>query len=694
MERDKSQKTSNGYLLSLLLVSLFISFSNFIFAPTDIYIANITYLDFKLVDIFVFLVVYSLICFFILGAIGYLIREKKIAKYYLAVLFALGVALYIQGNFLAKGYPLLDGEAILWSEMFWIGVINTVFWIAIIAGILFLARKKEKLLLKVARIGSLFILVIQVATIITLFVTTDFSRATTLAYLSQDHMFELSDQENIVTIISDTFEETYLTRALNEFPELAEDLDDFIFYEDTSGVSSFTYLSTSVLFTGEVFPVGMDMRSGTDYCYDTSTLLDEVHRNNYDINYYTTINLLSEEYVGTIDNLYIEEEMSANYLALYHYTDYLLGIMRFKYAPHFLKQYVPMLYSTSYAQSFLNLNNYTMDDIAFRDELLSSGVSKSQEINKQYIVYHLNGVHAPNDTDRNFADIQYPDSVSAEDRRYEEALAQIMLLKEFVSQLKAAGVYDNTTIIFTADHGHDLRYNTVLLIKPANYEADFVISKAPVSLLADYPGFILDLVQGKGSESLIYSIPEDSPRERYVYSYITFPYFSPSKVRTKILIGGRANESEKYLIISDEFYEKNDRKGPCTIGDKIEIGSTSPVASFYGFFEDGATYSKSAIIETDLQTDIDSDVKVTLDISKVVDDQQVVISVGGTVVYDEVLANDAKSISFTVDQSLIESHTLRLEFSFPNAVYAIDDGEVLNNTHFDSVDFDSFVVEL
>ena len=695
MDQDKSQKKDNSYLFSLTAVSLFLAFSTFIFAPTDIYIANITYLDFKLIDIYGFLAIYFFACFLVFWAIGYLLREKKAAKFYLGSLFAISLALYIQGNFLAEGYPLLDGEQISWDSMIWVGVLNTIFWIGLIAALLFVAKRSEKNLLKAVKFGSIFVIAIQCTTMITLLVTTDFTKATTLAYLSQEHIFELSDQENIVTIISDTFEETYLTRALNEYPELAEELDDFIFYQDTSGVSSFTFLSTSLLFTGEVFPVGMDMRSGTDYCYETSTFLDEVHSYDYDINYYTTINLLNEDYAGTIDNLVVEENIKVNFEAAFHYTDFILGVTGFKYAPHFLKQFVPVQYSTSYAQSFLSVDNYSMDDVAFQNNLLTSGITSSSEINKQYSVYHLNGVHAPNDMDRNFHPISYSNEVSAEDRRYEEALAQINLLKDFIKQLKAAGLYDKTTIIFTADHGHDLRYNTVLLIKPAYSKSDFRISQAPVSLMADYPGFILDLVKGKGSESLIYTIPEDVPRERYVYSYITEPYFSPSEVRTKILIGGRANEADKYQIISDEFYENSSLRNPYTLGEQVDVRSSSPVASLYGFFESGCTYSKSAVIEVELAQEVTSDVVFTMNVSEVADENQhITVYSSNTVVYDADLPVDTETISFVVDQSLIENQVLRLIFGFPHAVYTTNEGEVLHNTHFDSVDFDSFVVEL
>lgn len=695
MNEKSINKPERAYLGALLAASVFLSFTMFIFAQTDIYISNITYLDFKLVDIFGMLFLFFAICVVFFGAIGYLLRGKKIAGIYLGCLFAGSLCLYIQGNFLAGGYPVLNGETTDWGSMVSKGVVDTCFWVTLFAVLIFIAYKYKNLLVKIVIFGSIFVVAIEIVTMITLFITTDFDQATTHAYLSKDHIFELSEKENIVTIISDTFEETYFTRALEEYPELAEDLEDFTFYQNTSGVSCFTYLSTSVLFTGEVFPVGMDIRSGTDFCYDNSPFFDTIHNYGYDINYYTYINLLNEDYVGTIDNLVVDESNKLNLKATYYYADYLLSIVGYKYAPHFLKQYIPVQYSTSEAQSFLDLNNYTMDDITFRDELISKGVTISNGINKQYNVYHLEGIHAPNNLDRNLEYIEYANDVSADDRRYEEALAQINILEEYIQQLKASGAYDNTTIIFTADHGHDLRYDTVLLVKPAHAESEFSVSQAPISLLSDYSDFIVDLAEGKGDEADLYKIPEDISRERYVYSYITEPYSAPSEVRTKILIGGRANDSEKYEIISDEYYEDNSGRKPYSLGTKILVSPSCSNASFYGFLSSGCTYSKSAVIEAVINQTVSSDLQVNMALSEVTDDNQhVTIHAGDTIVYDEDVPVGTEELSFRVSSSLLDENVLRLELLFPNAVYTTDDGEELQNTHFDSIDFDSFVVDL
>lgn len=695
MNKTSPNNQERAYLGALTAASVFLSFTIFIFANTDIYIANITYLDFRLVDIFGMLFLYFTICLVFFGAIGYLLRGKKIAGIYLGCLFAGSLCLYIQGNFLAGGYPILDGETADWGSMVSKGVVNTIFWLTLFAVLIFIAYKDKKLLTKIVIIGSVFVVAIEIVTMMTLFITTDFDKATTHAYLSKDHIFELSEKENIVTIISDTFEETYFTRALEEYPELAEDFEDFTFYQNTSGVSCFTYLSTSVLFTGEVFPVGMDIRSGTDLCYDNSTFFDTMHNNEYDINYYTYINLLNEDYVGTIDNLVVDENIKLNLQATYHYTDYLLSIVGYKYAPHFLKQYIPVQYSTSYAQSFLDIENYTMDDITYVDDLISMGVTISDKINKQYIVYHLEGIHAPYNIDRNLEYIEFANDVSSDDKRYEEALAQINILKKYIQQLKVSGAYDNTTIIFTADHGYDLRYDTVLLVKPAYAESEFSVSQAPISLLLDYTDFIVDLAEGKGGEADLYNISEDIGRDRFVYSYITEPYAAPSEVRTKILISGRANESEKYKIISDEYYEDDSGREPYSLGTKIYMSSSCSNASLYGFLRSGCTYSKSAVIEVAIDQKVSSDLQVIMALSEVADNSQnVIIYAGDTIVYDEAVPVGTEELSFRVSSSLLDENALRLEFLFPNAVYTTDDGEELQNTHFDSIDFDSFVVKL
>ena len=694
MNEKSTKNLERAYLGALTAVSVFLSFTMFIFAQTDIYIANITYLDFKLVDIFGLCILFFALCMVLIWSIGYLLRGKKIAWISLGCLFACGLCLYIQGNFLAGGYPVLTGEIIEWGSMTARGVVNTIFWVVVFAVLVFIAYKYKKYLAKIVIFGSIFVLTVELVTMITLVATTDFDNALTHSYLSKDHMFELSEEKNIITFISDTFEETYFTRALEEYPELAKDLEDFTFYQNTSGISCFTYLSTSVLYTGEVFPVGMDRRSGTDFCYDQSTFFDTMQSNGYDINYYTYLNLLSENNIGIINNYENDNNKKINLKASYYYMDYLMGIVAYKYAPHFLKQYIPVQYSTSYIHSFLDLNNYAVEDATFRDDLISKGVTTSGALNKQYIVYHLEGLHAPNNRDRNFDTVEYANDVSADDRRYEEALAQINLLKEYIKQLKASGAYDNTTIIFTADHGHDLRYDTVLLIKPTNAHCEFSVSQAPISLLSDYTDFIIDLAEGKGDEAGLYNIPEDISRERFVYGYIIEPYGSPSEVRTKILIGGRANESEKYQIISDEFDENDSGRQPYSLGTEVLVSPSCPDVSFYGFWNSGCTYSESAVIEASINQTVTSDLQVTLAMSEVADDNQhVTIRAGDTIVYDEDVPAGTKELTFCVSLSLLDNNVLRLTFMFPNAVYTTDNSEGLLNTPYDSINFDSFVID-
>lgn len=124
-------------------------------------------------------------------------------------------------------------------------------------------------------------------------------------------MYSLSQEENILVVVSDTFESSYFARALEEDPSLKDDFKDFIYYHDTTGVSTFTNLSLPVLFTGEDIEIGKYPSTAMIEAYAKSDFFDAMHSNGYDVRYYTRNVYMDQSELGKVDNL-IEAGAASN----------------------------------------------------------------------------------------------------------------------------------------------------------------------------------------------------------------------------------------------------------------------------------------------------------------------------------------------------------------------------------------------
>lgn len=673
-----------------VLLSLGFSFNLFVFGPVEAYIGNATDFWFGL-DAVLPAILVCFACFFLLPfAVCRMLRgrAREIAH---CLLFSATVALYVQGNFLAGGYPILDGEAIDWGTMVGKGVINTVIWVVIFALPLAIWALRKNAAQLCLRIGALVILGLEVVTLGTLFATTQMPNGIQ-CYLSTEDMFDLSAQENVVVVLSDTFEASYMRRALEENPALENDLKDFIFYENTTGVSSLTYLSMSTLMTGEIFPVGADAVQGMRACFSQTDFYDVMHAAGYEVRYYTESNYMSPDQVGMIDNL-VAHKVTLNREAKTSVSKLLYKFAFFRYAPHFMKpQFVVDTAAFGQAQALTDQPVYVPDDIQFDQDVRTRGFQTNRE-KKQYVLYHLNGVHAPYQWDRNLQRATYTDEVPYEDRRYEQALGQLQILKDVISQLKQAGVYDRTTLIFTADHGHQNRFNPVFMVKPAHADRDFALSQAPISMAEDYIPFLEDLAQGRGDQARLYQIPEDLERERYVYMfYSNGGYGSYNDSRSTIAVRGAADDLDGYEIIRDEYNDTGGKKKAYRLGDAIDFDPSAPNAVIQGVFYK-EPYSRTATMDLQLAQEPPGDLDAHLKIDRICHgDQTLIVRAGETELFRQTLSPGADHVDFAVPAGCIQDRQLTLTFEFPDTVKRPDDTEGLPWFFFESFAFDTLTL--
>lgn len=93
----------------------------------------------------------------------------------------------------------------------------------------------------------------------------------------------------------------------------------------------------------------------------------------------------------------------------------------------------------------------------------NSGITTQNEKNT-FVMYHLNGSHGPYVMNEN-AEAVPENSVGVDS----QTKGSFKIITDYIKELKAKGLYDNTTIIITADHGGvDLYQNPAVMVKQKN----------------------------------------------------------------------------------------------------------------------------------------------------------------------------------------------------------------------------------
>lgn len=159
----------------------------------------------------------------------------------------------------------------------------------------------------------------------------------------------------------------------------------------------------------------------------------------------------------------------------------LLKLSAFRYAPMPAKQMF-WISPTEFSDTLLlkdKTSPYVCNDFAFYDNIKKYGLSPSND-RSAFLYYHLQGPHGPLNMNKNTERVE----TSTPE---EQAMGSMKIVYEYIKQLKALGLYDDATIIITADHGDFIPNeltkpsHAVLFVKPAgSIGKPLAYSHAPV----------------------------------------------------------------------------------------------------------------------------------------------------------------------------------------------------------------------
>ncbi len=496
-------------------------FSYGIFGPTEIFFANYTSFGVVFNEFgWKFLFIGTILAIFITTLVTFL--PIIIQKVILTSLAFLSVGGYIQIMCMNKGLDQIGATLEGYRPSIDTLIKNGILWFSvalIVTLIVILCKENWR---KILFLISLILTGSQVVAYGTLFISAPanaFTYPESELLLSGEGQYSVSSEENIIIFILDTLPNHYFEIAMDEYPEIAFSLADFTYYNNTECNYFGTFPSIPHMITGHKFDPTMSIDTWLYDCWNnerTVQFYQELHDAGYEANIYLPDSILlsgtqSLELIkDSIDNLTtLNHNIIIDYPLLY---ETLLKMSCYRFMPDYFKSYfdVPNTQYASIVSYKNNVLNYSNSD--YYADLVEKGLS-SDSTSKQFIVQHLSGIHDLTN-DENCLPVDNSNDISATIRGI------WVMLDEYMRQLKALGIYDNSTIIILADHGSfDINTQSTFLIKEAHTtHKEMQVTNAPITLNELLPTVAkIATANHQYLGYTIYDFSENQKRERFYY---------------------------------------------------------------------------------------------------------------------------------------------------------------------------------
>ncbi len=508
-------------VLLSFIVSFLPVFMILVFGPAEIFFANVTEFDFLYGEFAGYMAVVFLIFLMIFTVLLSWLPEK-IYEIALSVLFVIAAAGYLQVMFFNKNLDLLgvnpDGYHVPLMQGIW----NLIIWMAVLVAVIMLSVWKKEIWKKVLLYLSMLLVGMQAVALVSLLVTAPeeaYERAKVDDRLWGKDQYTVSADKNIIVFVLDYFSSLYLQQMMAVYPDGADCLHDFTYYSNADCTYYGTFPSLAHMLTGGEVDTTV---SNSEWCRDiwdndlTEQFYQELHANQYKVNVYTTdFDVLTvgngcailRDKVSNITDEPREVEVDTGLL-----LKTLTKMSCYRMAPDLLK-----------TQFYTNVSEYSLivqdmgQGIAhtnsdFFAALQDEGL-KEDDSSNYFIFQHLIGTHEFNTDEHG----KYQEKTSVE----ETARGCMTIMEKYLDELKRLGVYDDATIIITADHGGDWKEDmqVIYFIKqPGEVHDASPVTNAPIS----HCDLLPTVAQMAGMDHTkygksIYDFQQDEQRERTIW---------------------------------------------------------------------------------------------------------------------------------------------------------------------------------
>ena len=483
-----------------------------LYLPNELYLSNVEDMSLPY-SIFVAVLFTGSLIYFVayITILVYFLTAKQFALV-CELIFAISLACLIQGMFLNGKMNVMDGSVQVWALLTMI--VNAAVWIAIIGIIVSLKYILKKNVVKTYAMICIYLSIIQLVTWGYLRISTHIERTYSDYELTTEARFELDPEHNVIVFVLDWYDAQILDRLIAKNDDFLEPLKDFTWYKNASSLYAFTTMSVPYMLTGVEWRYDMTDAEYGDYAFGNSTLLYDIADKKYDVCVYTEGHYLPVKIKDVIRNFSDVTFEGWKYTGIFKQ---MLSCSKYKSYPFALKsRYWYADGELARAMKGSSVHTAAHDE-PFYNELLYTGIQvrQSSKYEGAFRFYHLHGMHIPFE----------PDIES-------QGEYCMNIVYEYLEQLKDAGLYDEATIIVTADHGQnyiamedmlekydlDIASSPILFVKKSGQTGENgpEVSMAPVSH-AEFPATLIEAVCGDTIDygDTFEDIAEDAERIRY-----------------------------------------------------------------------------------------------------------------------------------------------------------------------------------
>lgn len=526
--KNKVKKSKKERIPLTLLASVLAPFIVFVAIPIIVFGNNIDEFLFDWSDFIPqclgFAVLVSAVIFF---AIFFL--PEKAYKICLHILIAGDFLLFMQSTYL-NGNLSLSGDNLGGGTSTLVKVINLAFWILVIAGAVVLAILKDKK--KYIKTGALLLCVVVTAaqfisTVVPVisnkkfFKTRDDRTETTSAskinYSTYKDINKYSNSSNIYYFLVDMFDEKYAELALENQPDIYDNLTGFTWYKDNITLYGHTYPAVAYALTGTEHSSELYNADYMKKAYEENNYLLELKEAGYTINLYTDMGN-AYGYAGLPE--YVNNALPCTKLLQSKFSLFKKMVKLGLYVsfPQLLKSTLGNVTSSEFESLFKFTALDGTDGFHTYNDVIKNHVDNitfEATEEKQFTFLHMAGTHNV------YTDDQTKDSSATGLTKF-----SMGVINTFLQNLKDKGLYDEATIVITGDHsavyGHPAP--VALFFKPSQTEAEskeaLKISTAKVEQknimpsIFDSIGVTSEIATEKGDTPLHLT---DSEERKFVY---------------------------------------------------------------------------------------------------------------------------------------------------------------------------------
>ena len=270
------------------IIAAFFTFTIYIVAPLEIVAGASADLTYSIADVWWVLIPPGLAIIAGITLVLAILRGRGFSTM-LLIVFAVGLAAYLQALFMNVGLPAADGATIVWSDYLTIGIISSIVWVALIALAIIFGLLRPRRSQGVAALVSVALIIVQAVGLASLVIfppPTNTSEGGKVV-MTEDQLFTVNPHHNVIVFILDTYDTAYLSRVLDMNPNLLDGLTGFTNYENATSAMIPTRFAIPEMMTGQMPRFDESYDTYVAERYGRSDFLDKIHDANYSIGLYT-----------------------------------------------------------------------------------------------------------------------------------------------------------------------------------------------------------------------------------------------------------------------------------------------------------------------------------------------------------------------------------------------------------------------